>query len=91
VRLPDGSRYDFNVLPNDWVKVRLDYSTMKPLPKQAPAQENELWITVHRNPHDFEFLKKTNFANCIKVAELSGGVSTYRHGQSKTEGGLTVS
>jgi hypothetical protein len=89
VRLPDGSGYDFNALPNDWVKVRLDYPTMKPLPKSAPAQANELWITAHANPHDFEFLKKIYFGSCIKVGEPNGGVSTYKHGPSKTEQGFS--
>ena len=50
VRLPGGKVWDFNAVPNWWVKVRLDYTTLKPLPKDAPAPRTELWIYANANP-----------------------------------------
>ena len=72
-------------------KVRLDYTTLKPLPKGAPAQENELWIYADSQQIDFDTRKQRNLGACAKIGEAAPGVTSYRSEGRQTNNDLGCS
>jgi hypothetical protein len=80
VQLPNGSVWDFKTVPNNWLEVRLDYPTLKPLRQGTAAQKDEVHLRARINPYlamtdtDLQKLKTETERHCVAKGEVSPGV-----------------
>jgi hypothetical protein len=84
VRLPNGRVWDFNAVPNDWVRIRLNLETLTPLKKGTPPGSGELWIEPTADPYltkskaDYDRFMKETAEHCDKIGEIIPGVVAYK-------------